>query len=140
MHKGRQKMQKIEWIDTFSVGIEEMDLQHKKLIEIINELIEHQDVNSDSEVISHTLTKMTDYIKYHFTYEEEYLKSIDYPQLVSHELEHLDFIEKTTNFCIGTLNVEKNISEDILKFLKEWLIDHILKSDMKYKEFVITQK
>jgi hemerythrin len=128
-------MEKIKWLDTFSVGVEEIDIQHKKLIEIINELIDHRDVNSDSEVISETLNKMTDYIKYHFSYEEEYLKEINYPELVIHELEHLDFIEKTTNFCIGTLNVEKNISEDILQFLKDWLINHILKSDMKYKEY-----
>ncbi len=131
-------MEKIIWEDSFSVGNEEMDQQHKKLIEMINELIERHDVENDSEVVSDVLTKMTDYIKYHFTSEEAYMKKIDFPEIVSHELEHLDFIEKTTNFCLGTLTFDKSVYTELLAFLKEWLLNHILKSDMKYKEFAKT--
>lgn len=132
-------MEKIIWEDSFSVGNSDMDMQHMKLIEMINELIEHRDdMENNSEVVSDILTKMTDYIKYHFSSEESYMKSIDFPEIVSHELEHLDFIEKTTNFCLGTLTFDKSVYDEVLNFLKEWLLNHILKSDMKYKEYAET--
>lgn len=132
-------MEKIIWEDGFSVGNDDMDMQHMKLIGMINELIEHRDeMENNSEVVSDILTKMTDYIKYHFSSEETYMKSIDFPEIVSHELEHLDFIEKTTNFCLGTLTFDKSVYDEVLNFLKEWLLNHILKSDMKYKEYAET--
>ena len=128
-------MEKIIWDKNYSVGLDEIDKQHKKLIEIINQLIDAQDASVRSEAVSDTLTNMMSYASYHFQAEEEYLKKYNYPDYVSHHKEHMEFIRKTAEFSMETVALKKSIPTEILSYLKDWLTVHILESDMKYKDY-----
>ncbi|MFN3533222.1 MAG: hemerythrin domain-containing protein, partial [Candidatus Brocadia sp.] len=66
-------MEKIVWSENFSVGVRVLDDQHKQIVTLINILIEMSDAKIDSEIISDTLTKMTQYAINHFSKEEEYM-------------------------------------------------------------------
>ena len=66
-------MEKIMWDETFSVGVRDLDAQHKQIIILVNTLIEMSDAKVDSEIISDTLTKMTQYAIDHFKKEEQYM-------------------------------------------------------------------
>ena len=72
-------MNKIKWTDEFSVGVNSLDEQHKKLIGIINQLIEHHDDANSSGDISPFLTEMLEYAFTHFCDEEQLLLEHDYP-------------------------------------------------------------
>ncbi|NOX90816.1 MAG: hemerythrin family protein [Calditrichaeota bacterium] len=128
-------MDKISWKDEYSVGIKEIDAQHKKLINIMNRLIEMRNARVDSELISETLTEMTEYASKHFETEEKYMVEYDYPDYDAHKKVHKEFKKKTAFFCVDTMSHKETIPIEILTFLKDWWINHILKSDMKYKEF-----
>ncbi len=128
-------MEKIIWNESFSVGIREIDAQHKELIRMINELIEMKDAKVDSETISDILTKMTQYAVYHFKTEEQYMRDYDYPEYSLHKEKHTEFKKRTVAFCMDTMAYKETIPTEILSYLKNWLINHILKSDMKYKSF-----
>ena len=129
-------MEKIIWNEKFSVGIREIDAQHKELIRMINQLIETKDTKVDSETISDILTKMTQYTDYHFQTEEQYLIDNNYPDYASHKEQHAKFKKKAVAFCMETMAYKETVPTEILSFLKDWLTNHILESDMKYKSLL----
>lgn len=128
-------MEKIIWNQSFSVGVEEIDRQHKQLVNILNQLLGMEGIQVDSEIISDTLTRMTDYADYHFSSEEKFMKENAYPDYAAHHLEHVAFMRKTAELSIKTMAYQKTIPSELLAYLRMWLIEHILVSDMKYKQF-----
>jgi hemerythrin len=128
-------MEKITWNESLSVGVEEIDRQHKQLVNMLNQLLGMDGITVDSETISDTLTRMTDYADYHFTSEEKLMREQDYPEYEVHRREHIEFMRKTALLSMGTMTYQKTIPTEMLEYLKTWLIEHILKSDMKYKQF-----
>lgn len=128
-------MEKIVWNQSLSVGVEEIDRQHKQLVFILNQLLGMDGLTVDSETISDTLTRMTDYADYHFNSEEGYMRKYAYPDYESHRLEHIAFMRKTAELSMGTMVYKKTVPTEMLQYLKTWLVEHILVSDMKYKQF-----
>ena len=92
-------------------------------------------VTVDSETISDTLTRMTEYADYHFKSEEAFMQKYAYPEYEAHRLEHIAFMRKTAELAMGTMAYKKSIPTDLLEYLKSWLVEHILVTDMKYKPF-----
>ena len=129
------KMEKVCWKDEYSVGVEKIDRQHRHLFEIINKLIDRSGSSSDSALVSETLTEMLNYAKEHFTTEEELMQEYGYPEIESHKEQHIYFFKTTAELSINALNNQSMVSREIVEFLKLWLTLHILKCDMKYKEF-----
>lgn len=128
-------MEKIYWDESFSVGVRNLDKQHKQIIEMLNTLIEMNDAKVGSEIVSDTLTKMTLYSINHFRTEEQYMLDYNYPGYSLQKKQHQEFKRKTVDFCMGTLVHKTNIPIEIFSYLKSWWTNHILKEDMKYKEF-----
>jgi hemerythrin-like metal-binding protein len=128
-------MEKIIWNENLSVGVTEIDRQHKQLVSILNQLLGMDGLTVDSETISDTLTRMTDYADYHFNSEEGLMQKYAYHDYASHRLEHVAFMRKTAELAMGTMVYKKTVPTDLLDYLKTWLIEHILVTDMKYKQF-----
>jgi len=129
----------INWRDEFSVGVKEMDDQHKKLIGMVNKLISEQTNLTDQKTIADLLTEMTDYAQVHFRAEEYLMAEYGYEQKVEQELQHQDFIDKTIAFYSASDIGPNILSTALLDYLATWLIGHILKEDMKYKDFFINK-
>ena len=129
-------MTKLVWKEDYSVGVPVLDGQHKKLFGIINTLVELGNVGSSSEEINEVLTSMTQYAHIHFDSEEKYMDSVGFPDLKQHEREHLEFTEKTTEFCFDVMDGDEEIPARIIDYLRHWWTDHILEQDMAYKRFV----
>jgi hemerythrin len=129
------KMEKLCWKDEYSVGVVKIDRQHQHLFEIINKLIDHSDASSDSKLVYETLTEMLNYAKEHFTTEEELMQKYGYPDIEQHKEQHIYFFKTTAELSINALNKQSMVSNEIIEFLKMWLTLHVLKCDMKYKDF-----
>ena len=132
-------MDSIVWDASFSVGVDELDDQHKQLINMINQLKDIKNISVGSESISTTLAEMTKYMDYHFKAEEKYLIDSGYPDFLSHSKQHNEFMEKTMEFCQDTIDRKEDVPEKIHSYLMLWLTNHILKSDMKYKSHLSEQ-
>jgi hemerythrin len=128
-------MEKIIWNENFSVGVREMDEQHKRLIGIINELIETDNTTVDSETIFDILTKMTNYALSHFEEEEQYMIKYNYPDYSIHKDQHSKFKDQLITFCKDTKVHKESIPTEIFSYLKTWFTNHILETDMAYKPF-----
>jgi hemerythrin-like metal-binding protein len=128
-------MEEIIWKDEFSVGVDQMDEQHKKIIAMINRLIREQNIVTEPETVAKLLTEMTDYTREHFRAEEYLMSEYGYDRKDDQVKRHKEFIQKTMEFCSAS-NVGPNIlSVALLEYLSTWLVDHILTEDMQYKAF-----
>jgi hemerythrin len=128
-------MEKLNWKDEYSVGVEKFDRQHKHLLEIVNKLIEQQDASANQNLVSEILTEMLNYAREHFSDEEELMQEYGYQETEPQKKQHAYFLKTTAELSIHALNDKQSLPADILKFLGSWWIIHILKWDMKYKEF-----
>jgi len=124
----------IIWLDRYDTGIDEVDIQHRKLVGLINTLFDSISLKDRKVILNQTLTELVSYTIYHFKLEEELMKKRNYPHYVSHKEQHTKFVEKI-NKHISNLKVDDTKALlDVINFLKDWLLKHILVSDKKYAE------
>jgi len=124
----------INWSDTYSVQIEEIDDQHKKLIALINELFDSMQKGQSNKVIGRILNDLVDYTVFHFKNEETYFDRFNYEDTEEHKEKHKRLVNKVLNVKSDFESGKISVSSDLLKFLKRWLFEHILETDKKYVE------
>lgn len=81
------------------------------------------------------LSELNSYVSEHFLLEEQLLEENNYPSLVDHSKKHTEYGKRVTDFCLKTVENKKNMPEELLCYLGEWWVGHILYEDMKYKSF-----
>ena len=130
-------LEKVVWNDSYSVGVPALDDQHKKLVGLINRLADcHAASNCGSSGAFHeVLSRMFDYSQVHFKAEEDHLHRIGYPQLAEQKIEHAAFVGKMASFSMAAAEGAQDAAA-VHRYLKAWLLSHILESDMQYRPFV----
>ncbi len=131
-------MPKIEWNESFSVNNKEIDQQHQKWLEIFNKLHESLLKGKASDYKSlniNTLKEMLDYAKFHFDFEEKYMRQIDFPDLIPHRRLHRDFDTQIYQYYREAKNGHIVLNTTIIKIIKNWLLQHIMVEDQKYNIF-----
>ncbi len=120
------------WNQSYSVGVTELDEQHKSLIRMINEM--HYAMNEDKgqEAISTIVEQMFGYMEGHFTTEEGYMQQLGYLGLQAHQREHEEFRAKALDLRNRVNRGEFVLSFEVVQFLSDWLQNHIMVTDMKY--------
>ncbi len=122
----------IEWKDKYSVGISVIDKEHKKLVGILNKAILAKEHDVNTEEIKEVLREMTDYTFTHFTTEEAYMIAFNYPEYQDHKEEHREFSMETIAYHDKLIEGDCQIANEILEYLKWWLVNHIQVTDKKY--------
>lgn len=119
----------------YYIGIEMIDEEHKQLFKYADEAYEllNDEFTPDKyDKIEAILVKLRDYTEKHFTDEENYMESINYKKLFTQKIQHQEFISKLDEFIdlhkSETEDQDKQIM-DILEYLTEWLVNHILNVD-----------
>ncbi|SHI80157.1 bacteriohemerythrin [Propionispora hippei] len=132
----------IEWNEEMVFQIDDIDAHHEKLVDLINTLYERvfecENLEQERELTGHILRELRDYAVYHFSAEEELLIKCNYPAYREHKREHDQFVSR-----VGELSEEYSRGEPVLSFptfmfLKNWLVDHILRKDSDYVAYVKT--
>ncbi len=137
VHKKMASRSYIEWEDNYSVGLNSIDLQHKKLISLINQLQTAVDFSTGEEFERDALNAVLDYTKTHFTHEEGLLEQYNYPELEAHKIEHGQMIKHIEN-TIAEYEKDPDTSiNNALDFLKNWLINHINGTDKQYSNYML---
>ena len=127
----------IDWDKkNYSVGVDEIDDQHKQLVNLINELHSAMMARKAKEVLGEVIDELIEYTSYHFETEEKYFDKFGYSETEEHKKIHKNFVNEVLNF---QKDVQKNklfVSSKILNFLKDWLLNHIKVTDKKYAPFM----
>lgn len=130
--------QTIEWEQSLSVDIPEINELQQNMFKLLNGLINSND-HDDEAVIkdgASMVTELTEYSRYYFSKEEEYLKKYGYPDIDCHSKEHRQFIKNTINLRRQVAEDKNNLSYNTVSNLRDWLVNHISQSDRSYIPFV----
>jgi len=122
----------IEWEDTFSVGNQQMDEQHKKFFHIINTFHDAMKNGEGEEIVRSVLRELQQYFQNHCKAEESLMKIYAYPNILTHKTEHESAIQKVNKYLADYERHEEKLAIDLLNFLSDWLLNHILQTDRKY--------
>ena len=124
-----------EWQNKFSTGIDKFDDDHQYLFGLLNSFYDSFIERSHFEKLGTILDELVDYATYHMAAEEQWMKLNKYPKYAEHLTEHNFFAirvkEIQGDFTVG----RKTLSLEILAFMKNWLIGHILTTDADYGMF-----
>ena len=134
-NKKGEKMALIQWNDSLSVNVAEIDRQHQKLIKMINDLSEAMKEGKGNDILGEILTSLVDYTKTHFKQEETYFDRFGYPDADSHKKIHEAFVTKISEFQAGLEEGSLSLSVRVMVFLSDWLRNHINGIDKKYSSF-----
>lgn len=129
-------MKKIEWDDCLSLNVKRVDDQHRQMVEMVNELLEKLHQGKGEEVVRPLLAKLREYTVYHFHDEEAFMEEIGYPERGEHHQEHERLVKRVKQFQRDIYEQRTVEPAALLSFLKDWLLDHILKMDMQIGKFV----
>jgi len=116
------------WNGALATGHPEIDEQHRKLIDLANRLNEAMQRGEARSEIGAVLEDLIKYTTFHFQFEENLMKKAGYPELFQHQREHKklvnDVLARKARFDSGAA-----LSSELLSFLRDWLVNHIMKTD-----------
>lgn len=121
----------IEWTDAFSVKVNAIDEQHKKLVGYLNELYDALEQKEEQKILTRLFNNLDKYAQVHFSFEEKYFEKFSYDKKDIHFSQHQWFVNELKRMkkqiSSGTMD-----AEDLLGFLVNWLVNHIKGSDHEY--------
>ncbi len=124
------------WRDEYSVGIDSLDNDHKKLLTLINHLQTAVHYQTGEEFEHEALDEMVAYTKYHFEREEKMLQEAGYADLEAHKESHRQMIAKVEGFVQEYDKRGHEVLDDAALYLKNWLINHINSTDQEYSSLL----
>ena len=127
----------IEWNNSYLVGHKLVDFDHMTLVNITNELFHRVHQGFSDEEIAQTITCLIDYVERHFEREEDLFVNSDYPDTQMHLSMHKDITKTVKDIAYVYKTNPGAISiDEVLQFLKKWLLNHIMKADQGYVQYL----
>jgi hemerythrin len=126
----------IEWNDSLSVNIAEIDQQHQKLVAMINHMNDAMRQGKGKESLGKIINGLVAYAGTHFRTEEKYFEQFGYPDASQHIKEHQAFTQKAVAFKSDFEAGKLTLSTQVMMFLSDWLQKHIRGVDKKYGPFL----
>ena len=129
----------VSWEHRFSINIPLIDSQHKKLIDLANEL--HKacrfDTTAAKEQFRNTIREAVAYVQYHFSVEEQLMTKTAYKEFTEHKKHHTEFIQEVLDNVAAFENGKKFIPNQFVRFLRDWVLSHIAIVDIKFGEYIV---
>lgn len=129
-------MKDIVWDKILSVGVEEIDEDHRKLIHIFNILNHAVAEKASKEYLAATLEELLNCTVWHFSHEERLMLKHRYPEAVAHKEEHRELIQSAKELQQEILQADKPVAEEHIQFLERWLTEHILTADGRLGDYL----
>ena len=129
-------MKDIVWSDILSVEVDEIDEDHRKLVNIFN-ILNHAVMEGESaEYLAAVLEELINCTVWHFSHEERLMLKHGYPEMEAHKVEHQELIKSARKLQQELLQANKPVAEEEIVFLERWLTEHILTFDMRLGSFL----
>ncbi|MCU7880715.1 MAG: bacteriohemerythrin [Candidatus Thiodiazotropha sp. (ex Lucinoma aequizonata)] len=125
----------VEWYDTLSVGIEEIDERHKMLVDLVNKMHEAIHQGHGSDVVKSILGDLAEYTHIHFAVEESLMRILNYPGYDHYKKIHEELLHSVSDLQEKVATGKTAIGFELMYFLKTWLTKHIMEEEMQYTGF-----
>jgi hemerythrin-like metal-binding protein len=124
----------MKWDDSFTIGIESIDAQHKKIFEHLLAL-ENSVAKRDSwHILQFFLAQLTEYMKFHLAVEEALLDAIRFPARADHCASHERLVDQIAK--LEDQLKRKASAENLVDFFENWFVDHVLSGDREYVAYI----
>jgi len=121
---------RLDWNDTFSVGFQNLDAQHRVLFDIINTIPEKM----DERQVRTCIVRLFKYTREHFIAEEAVMREMGYPKLAEHTAIHNKLLDQLSETSMKPLDNDA-VYVEFKQFAFHWIVDHILVSDKDYHHY-----
>lgn len=117
------------WQDSYSIGVLEIDEQHKGFLVMLNALRESMDSGDDKEMVDKTLDGLVNYTHTHFEFEEREMRGCGYPDCVRHKKIHDAFKSQAIDLYSEVFEGRTVLTIEVVSKMVNWLVNHIIKED-----------
>ena len=129
-------MKDIVWDEILSVGVDEIDEDHRKLVNIFNILNHSVMAEESSDYLAATLAELINCTVWHFSHEERLMLKHRYDGIEEHRAEHQELIKSAKELQQEILQADKPVVEEHIEFLERWLTEHILTADLRLGSYL----
>lgn len=124
----------MKWDDSFAIGIEAIDNQHKKIFEHLLALENSVSKRDPWHILRFFLSQLSEYMQFHLAVEEALLEIIGYPDRTSHCDSHAKLVDQIAKL---EEKLKRNPSgENLVGFFEDWFVRHVLSNDRDYAAYV----
>lgn len=127
-------MSEIIWKEIYSIGVKELDDQHKELFNLLSRISDFSSIKI--LVLSDLVEEIRNYSKLHFKTEEVLMKKYNYPKLKEHVLEHIEFVKKVESIIDESKQVLFVYTTILSDFIKSYFITHMLGTDLEFGQYL----
>ncbi len=138
-HQRLEQRSYLVWKDEYNTGIGSLDRDHRKLLNLINQLQTASNHYTGEEFERNALDELIKYTRYHFVREEKLMEEYGYSELEPHRREHQAMVAEVTQMISHYEEDHDATIDALLNFLKSWLIRHISGTDQQYSEFLASK-
>ncbi len=124
------------WDTAFEIGCPRVDDQHRELVDMVGQLSSFNPAEISNKKLADVLRFLVGYTRYHFSAEEQFMFNIEYPHLEEHRKMHDQLIQDVNRILLNLRSGEKPDIAWLVKFLNEWVANHILEEDHKIGIFL----
>ena len=129
-------MKDIVWDEILSVGVDEIDEDHRKLVNIFNILNHSVMAEESSDYLAATLAELINCTVWHFSHEERLMLKHRYEGIEEHKAEHQELINSAKELQQEILQADKPVVDEHIEFLERWLTEHILTADLRLGSYL----
>ena len=132
-------MKELSWKKEYSIGVFEIDAEHKIFLRTIKKIQKAFMVGMDKEILKRLLEELYKYADFHFTSEENVMLENKYPEYESHKKQHDELIQTLAN-TINFFDIERIDKKQLNSFLIQWFVEHTTTIDIKLGKYLQTNK
>ena len=129
-------MKDLKWNDILSVGVDEIDDDHRKLVDLFNMLGHSVTEEDNPEYLSAVLEELISCTIWHFKHEERLMVKYGYEDTAAHQSDHQDLIDGARELQQKIMEAGNRVAKEDIEYLEHWLTEHILTSDMRLGAFL----
>lgn len=122
----------LEWDASFATGVNKYDKAHRVLFKMVNDLHDAMQQKRSKEAVGQILSGLADYTVSHFADEERSFAQTHYPEEAQHKQLHKKLVEQVVELQAQFREGKTVLTQDVITFLQDWLINHIKGVDKKY--------
>jgi hemerythrin len=125
----------MQWKAEYAIGIQEIDSQHKTLIEFITEFEDAVAGKVHWNAVHPLIVRAREFVKFHFAVEESLMQIVNYPQLIPHRAEHR-YVLKQFEFLEQRV-LRQQFNAELLPLISSWLLHHMTESDKPFGQYAL---
>ena len=126
----------IVWDEILSVGVDEIDEDHRKLVNIFNILNHSVIAEESSDYLAATLAELINCTVWHFSHEDRLMLKHHYPEIARHREAHRELIEAAQELQAKLAQADTAVANTEIEFIERWLTEHILTADQRLGSFL----